>query len=225
MIQAAIVWLQDTGQPLEALLHGLTPSEQEEMSRFHDIGRARSFFLSRLMLRHLISEQLTENTDVVLSREHSGRLVMFGAPGWHISLSHCSGRVAVILAQAPCGVDIEVFRGVAWQKITRRYFARSEQAWLESLPEMKAKKAFLQLWTLKEAGVKAMGKGLANHLASLAFDISGEQPCLATESNQADMALHQTVCEEHILSAAIMTKEPVSWRLRQLTIDTLEISA
>lgn len=224
MIPAAIVWLQDTGQPLEALLHGLTASEQEEMSRFHDAGRARSFFLSRLMLRHLIREQLTENTDVVLNREHSGRLVMSGAHGWHISLSHCSGRVAVTLAEAPCGVDIEVFREVAWEKIARRYFALSEQAWLESLPEREAGQAFLQLWTLKEAGVKAMGKGLANHLASLAFDISGEQPRLATESNHDKMAVHQIVCEEHILSAAIMTEEPVSWHLRQLTIDTLQIS-
>ena len=150
---------------------------------------------------------------------------MSGAHGWHISLSHCSGRVAVTLAEAPCGVDIEVFREVAWEKIARRYFAPSEQAWLESLPETEARQAFLQLWTLKEAGVKAMGKGLANHLASLAFDISGEKPRLATECIVPNIVVKQTICEAHILAAAIMTEQPVNWHLRQLTIDTLHVSA
>lgn len=225
MMRAVITWLQDGGAPLEGLLHRLTTAERAELLTFRDAHRARSFLLSRLMLHRLMGEYLAQAPEATLSREPSGRLVVSGAPGWHISVSHCPGRIAVMLAEAPCGVDIEIFRDVPWQRIARRYFSRGEQEWLRSLPDSKARQAFLQLWTLKEAGVKAMGKGLANHLASLAFDLSGEKPRLADDCTFSGMTVHQVIGEKHLLAAALMTGHAVSWQIHQLTMGDLQLSA
>lgn len=225
MISAFTVWMEDSGDPTEELESNLTKSERAEMRMIRNPGRAHDFCLSRLMLRRLMREQLPNATATELTRERSGRLVLSGAPGWHISVSHCPGRIAVMLAAAPCGVDIEVFREIAWQKIARRYFSRGEQEWLASLPEANARQAFFQLWTLKEAGVKAMGKGLANHLASLAFDLSGERPQLATTTHGPRLEVHQTTNTSHFLANALVTEQAVSWHFHQLTMSDLRISA
>jgi phosphopantetheine--protein transferase-like protein len=225
MTHAFIYWLEDTGAPLDALVHRLTVTDREELKHVRLPQKTRSFILSRLMLRHLLREQLPHHSGIGFDREKSGRLVLTGTTHWHISLSHCAGRVAVMLAEAPCGIDIEGIREIDWRRISTRYFSHDEQAWLQSQPATEAGHAFLRLWTLKEAGVKALGKGLANHLARLAFDVSGNEPHVVASSPWHGMSLHQVMAGEHLLAAAIMTAPPVNWQLHQLTIEALCVSA
>jgi phosphopantetheinyl transferase len=226
MTQAIVYWLEDTGMPpLASLLRALPSAEQAEACRYRHEQRARSFALSRLMLRHLLRKHLPDMAALTLLRETSGRLALSGTSHWHISLSHCQDRVAVMLAEAPCGVDIEIFREVNGPKIAQRYFSLAEQTWLGLLPADEVPQAFLRLWTLKEAGVKALGKGLAHHLANLAFDMTGEQPQPVKDGAYADMRTQQIIDTTHVLAAAVMTTQNVHWQIQHLSVDALPISA
>ncbi|HEX5278233.1 MAG TPA: 4'-phosphopantetheinyl transferase superfamily protein [Fluviicoccus sp.] len=92
-----------------------------------------------------------------------------GFPFW--SVSHTQGMVACAWSTAgPCGVDLEkADRPVQAEKVIRRYFSAEEQAWLATLPERERKARFLDLWTRKEAVIKALGVGIAGHLAAIVF--------------------------------------------------------
>jgi 4'-phosphopantetheinyl transferase len=55
-----------------------------------------------------------------------------------------------------------------------RFFAPAEAAHLERLDGEARRSRFFDLWTLKEALVKALGTGLATSLPSLAFTVDAD---------------------------------------------------
>ena len=70
------------------------------------------------------------------------------------------------------GIDVEwLDRRPASGDLARRFFAPAECAQLEALPPARTDEAFLSIWILKEAYIKAIGKGLAQPLDSFAFNL------------------------------------------------------
>lgn len=214
-------WLHDSGAPLPPELSAaLSPAERAELDRFRHPARVRSFLLSRALLRHLMNRVMGNPLQpVVTAREPSGRLVLQRPAGWHISLSHCPGYVAVMVAQAPCGIDIDIPRATDWQRIARRYFSDAENNHLLAQTNDDAARDFLALWTLKEAGVKALGTGLAGNLSRLAFDLG---PASGPDCpSQEDLRLQLQRNTHHTLAMAVVTNEKASWHLCQLALDDL----
>ena len=87
------------------------------------------------------------------------------------NLSHTRGLVAVALAsRGVIGVDVEeIDEAKANLAIAEAYFARSEVEMLQKAPPSERARCFFRLWTLKEAYIKAIGKGLSAPLNSFAF--------------------------------------------------------
>jgi 4'-phosphopantetheinyl transferase len=82
--------------------------------------------------------------------------------------------VACALAEADVdvGVDVErVDRRVDEADIAGRFFAARESSALARLDGAARRERFFDLWTLKEALVKALGVGLAQRLDAIAFSI------------------------------------------------------
>ncbi|MGH8492327.1 MAG: 4'-phosphopantetheinyl transferase family protein [Moraxellaceae bacterium] len=220
MTSAHILWLRDEAQPLSPKLKNRL--DAEEQARLADItapSRQRSFLLSRLLLRQLLATHLPAES-LRFARADSGRLLLTGNSGWHISLSHASTGIAVIAAQRPCGIDIETPRAVAMEKIAARYFSAQENEALQACPPSERTMLFFRLWTLKEASVKALGEGLAGNLALLAFDVRGEQA--QQYASGPALQLWQTQAAPHLIAAAVSGSEPVQWHKRQLSIAELE---
>jgi 4'-phosphopantetheinyl transferase len=57
--------------------------------------------------------------------------------------------------------------------IARRYFAPPEARSLEVMSPVDRERRFVELWTLKESYIKAIGSGLAAPLERFAVDLSG----------------------------------------------------
>lgn len=94
-------------------------------------------------------------------------------PRLRLNLSHTHGLAAAALTvNHDVGLDVEwLDRKPPGLAVARRFFAADECAQLERLPADAVDDAFLAFWTLKEAYVKAIGKGLAQPLASFAFTL------------------------------------------------------
>lgn len=221
MTEAHACWLHDNGAPLPPELSAaLSAGERAELGRFRHPERMRSFLLSRTLLRHLLQRVVGNLAQpAVTVREPSGRLVLHRPAGWHISLSHCPGHVAVMLAQAPCGIDIDIPRGTDWQRIARRYFSDAENHHLLAQARDDAARDFLALWTLKEASVKALGTGLAGNLSRLAFDLTAATDPVCPSRTDLHLQLHRSA--QHTLAMTVVTNKKASWHLCQLALDDL----
>lgn len=154
----------------------LTPFEQATVAGFS--GKRRGEYLcSRWLIRQALAG--ASGTIGGECRPVDGRPVCSDAPpGWHLSLSHSHGLSACAVSAAPgLGLDIEPrARHPHWQKVVRRWFTPNEQAWLLSANRCED---FLRVWTLKEAWLKATGRGIAGNLRTLEvtpdFRLSGDQ--------------------------------------------------
>jgi 4'-phosphopantetheinyl transferase len=90
------------------------------------------------------------------------------------NLSHTEGGVAVALTRAAAiGVDIEnVERDCDFEKLATKVFSDSEMQFFFSQPSHLRRHLFYEIWTLKEAYLKALGLGLTLHPREISFDFS-----------------------------------------------------
>jgi len=94
------------------------------------------------------------------------------AKGLRFNLSHTSGLVACALSKDDAiGVDVE------WQQrtgkldaIAEKKFSSPELAFYKSASAEDRRRIFFAFWTLKEAYIKAIGKGLREPLDGFAFE-------------------------------------------------------
>ena len=84
------------------------------------------------------------------------------------------------------GLDLEPRRADAPAEIVDSHFAIAERAALRALAAADQPRRFVELWTLKEAYLKARSVGLALPLDRLAFDPSTTPPGFATDPSLAD---------------------------------------
>lgn len=141
-------------------------------------GPRCDFLASRWLIRQALAG--VSGRDGGLCRPADGRPdASAQPPGWRLSVSHSGGMAGCAVSSSTAiGLDIEpLARRPHWQKVVNRWFSPREQAWLlaNNDPE-----AFLKVWTLKEAWLKATGRGIANNLQTLSiaadFELSGDQP-------------------------------------------------
>jgi phosphopantetheinyl transferase len=87
------------------------------------------------------------------------------------SLSHTRGCVAcAITSNVALGVDVErIDQSQGVQEIADQYFSKKEAAWLCKCSDELRNIRFAELWTLKEAFLKAMGLGLSGSLTDVSF--------------------------------------------------------
>lgn len=167
-------------------------------------GAPRSDFLaSRWLIRRALARATGQDASLV--RPAEGRPdASEQPPGWRLSVSHSGGMAGCAVSRGMAiGLDIEpLTRRPQWQKVVSRWFTPEEQDWL--LADNNSE-AFLKVWTLKEAWLKATGRGIANNLTTLRicsdFGLSGDRP---REHWQA--ALGQS--EQHLVAVVYQNPRP-----------------
>lgn len=220
MTLARLTWLRDEpGEALDALAARLDAAARAELARRHLPARQRGFLLSRALLTLALEDAGLVAGACRLGRAASGRLRLEAPAGWHVSLSHGGDHVAVCVATAPCGVDIERPRPTPVLRLAQRYFSPAEAARLATLTPADAERDFFRLWTLKEAAAKALGQGLAHNMARLAFDLDREPP--AALAAASGLVLWQAPAGNAWLAAALASPMPVAWQAREVTLATL----
>jgi len=92
------------------------------------------------------------------------------------NLSHAGTDVLLAFARSqPLGIDLErIDRRLATAALARRFFAGEEAAALARVPADLQQSSFMQLWTQKEAVLKALGQGLGFGLHKLAFAVGDD---------------------------------------------------
>jgi len=147
----------------------LSDEEHDRARKFHfEVHRAR-FVAGRGLLRFLLGHYL---------QAHPARLIFsYGANGkpalqgqehelLHFNLAHSESLALLgITRLGPLGVDVERVRDLPdFEKLVSCFFSVREAAAFARLPPNQRAPAFFNLWTRKEAWLKATGEGIAHRL-------------------------------------------------------------
>lgn len=174
-----LFWKQADPLPLAETLPLLPPERAAQIARCRDPRQQRLSAAAGLLLR----EQL--GPEAQLRRTATGKPYLPGGP--ELSLSHGGALATLLLADAPCGVDVEPIGRTASPAVRARVLRPEERA---------DGRAFAWLWTRKEAVMKLDGRGLA--LDPRSFSVLGDTLLLDGRSIRLTT---QIVCG-HFLSCA-----------------------
>jgi 4'-phosphopantetheinyl transferase len=164
----------------EELAASVSLLSQDECARFQrfvfECDR-REYAVAHALMRRALSDLAggcPESWVFVKSPPSKPVLAHNVSPPLAFNLSHTKGMVACAVGtDVDIGIDVEnVHRLETWSDIAEKSCAPIEMEALYSLPDAIRAERFLELWTLKEAFVKAIGVGLRYDLAAVTFDLS-----------------------------------------------------
>ena len=189
---------------LEAMMSDL---ERARATRFRFERNRREYIAAHALKRLMLSEAFGGRPqDWAFVAEPGGKPYVAGGWGPHFNISHCDGLVAcAVSAEAPLGVDVEPVGRRPPLDLAEHYFAPDECVWLLELPEDERPRGFLRLWTMKEAFIKATGKGVSQGLHTFAI---GFDPLRVTFRDSAQTEpgewhlVQETIGDSHLLGLA-----------------------
>jgi 4'-phosphopantetheinyl transferase len=147
------------------------------------------------------------------------------SPRLRFNLSHTRGLVACAVAlEHAVGVDVEhVDRRADIEQLAPAVFSERERAELLELEDADKRARFFRLWTLKEAYIKAVGKGLSLPLRSITLELPfGEQPRLLFAAPLCDDGAQWWLDVHaprpgHVLAVALHVAPPVRATIHEWT--------
>lgn len=192
--------LQD-GARFAAALSRMPAARQTQVHAYRFPKDQRLSLAAGVLLDDWLRTQGTTLCATPTATHAQGKPYFPNHPHWHFNLSH-AGRYAVLAVdERPVGVDIEQLHDFPLELATR-YFAPAEQAQLQACPTAAARQQlFFQLWTCKEAYLKATGAGLSDALHSFAVDVA--QGCLQEPHTPPYRFIHPAVPAGYVASVCV----------------------
>jgi 4'-phosphopantetheinyl transferase len=167
------IWRANLGlstPEIEELTSLLSTDEIARANKFRFVRHRCRFIAARGILRQLLGNYLAANPrSLVFSYSDRGKPRLAQNLSLQFNISH-SQEYALFgfTLNHLIGVDIEYQRAMPDAlKIAQRFFSPREYTMLEAVAIEQQSKLFFQLWTAKEAYLKATGTGLAASLSSI----------------------------------------------------------
>jgi 4'-phosphopantetheinyl transferase len=170
----------------------LNEEEQKRFERKIFPKHKKQFLVSRALLRSVLGGYLQQAPeDLVFARNAYGkpRIASFEKSlPISFNLSHTNGlSVLAVTLEHELGVDVEYLtRKVDILKLAERYFSEQEFLDLAARDVKDFNQHFFNLWTLKEAYIKACGMGLAIPLKDFSFHFNNKRLGITFDAARAD---------------------------------------
>ena len=164
---------------LEHYINQLSSNEQEQRLKFYFEKDRHRFLLTRYLIRNILSWYFPEikPTQWSFSKNAYGRPYVLSPrliEGFNFNISHTQNIIVCSISiWDTVGIDIELVQTQSQHfEIAKHYFSQTETEFLRNLERKEQRNFFYRFWTLKEAFVKAEGKGLSIDLDKFWFTLS-----------------------------------------------------
>jgi 4'-phosphopantetheinyl transferase len=152
----------------------LSPAERSRLGRLRrDVDR-RAFALAHALLRKTLSPLIgSEPESLTFEADVYGKPRLTPPTDVSFSLSHTNGLVACAVARGrELGLDAEAIdRQMEIQRVATRFFTAREACYVSQGESEQTRDRFFEVWTLKEAFLKATGRGLSQSLDAISFGL------------------------------------------------------
>jgi 4'-phosphopantetheinyl transferase len=207
----------------------LTPAELDRAARFHFDLHRRRFIVGRGSLRVILGRYLqAESRTLEFSYGPHGKPALagaFAASGLYFNLAHSEDLALLAVTRlGPVGVDLEKVGPLDdMDELVARFFSPRENSRFAQLSKEQKPSAFFNLWTRKEALLKATGEGIGQSLNQVEVSfLPGEPAKLLTLpdhfSQGTRWSLHNLHLDDHFAGALVVDGEKINlrcWRWNQ----------
>lgn len=165
-----------------ALLSRLSPDKRQRIPRFIHAQDRMNALCAEVIVRTTICPVLgVKNSALSFVKNEFGKPSVENYPHLHFNVSHSGDQVLCAFDDKPIGVDVEKIKDRGLE-IAGRFFSSAEYDRLMSRNETERAECFVDIWTLKESYLKALGKGIAKGLGT--FTIHAEGQCIVVDDEE-----------------------------------------
>ena len=163
---------------LASLIALLSPTEMARANRFRFDHHRRRYQIAHGVLRILLANHLhCSPAAIAFTYSERGKPAIADhcqPQGLQFNLSHSEDLGIVgISRDRLIGVDVEYVREMDnLDSLVKRFFCAEEYQYFQQAPPQQQQQIFFQLWTAKEAYLKATGAGLAGGLDQVQLSMS-----------------------------------------------------
>lgn len=209
----------------------LAPEERQRAQRFRRSRDRNRWVASRVFLRRCLANALATTPDQIsLLTGVNGKPRLHGlcdVPPLYFNLSHSGDRAIVAISDnSELGIDIEFARHFPdMLRVAQRVFTENERAQLGNSRDADYTRRFYQVWTCKEAVIKASGEGMAADLQQIEIHLQdGGQPQLVRhDSNREALHVQQLVAGDGYVAA--LASQATAGRMAPVKVMKLELAA
>ena len=174
---------------VSALRSLLTPDESKQLLQYKNQAAQHTYLITRSICRLILTQYVnSEPHSLSFVRDQHGKPeLVHNKHNIRFNLSHNNQVIImVVCVNDDIGCDIEdPKRKVSIEPITRRYFSKQEHIDIAHLKGEQQQQRFFQFWTLKEAFVKATGRGISLGLDTFQFQLTtGEYDKISPTFNE-----------------------------------------
>lgn len=180
---------------LENFVATLSPEEKERAGKFKFEKHRNRFIAGRGALRTILGQYMSAGPTVlrfVYSTNGKPTLAEeFADTGMHFNLAHTEDLALIAVTRiGAVGVDVEGVRPVKnVEDLVARFFSARENEFFQKVSDAEKPVAFFNLWTRKEALLKATGEGITRSLALVEVSfLPGETARLLAIAGDAEKA-------------------------------------
>jgi 4'-phosphopantetheinyl transferase len=179
------IWSASLALPssrLQCLKTILSSDEQERAGKFRFDQHRNRFIAARGLLRFMLSHYLQISpADVEFSYSSRGKPRLssrYQDSGFQFNLAHSEDEALMAIGRVgELGVDIERIRPLKdMDHLVERFFSSRENELFQKLGAHEKPVAFFNLWTRKEALLKATGEGISHSLKLVEVSFLPDEP-------------------------------------------------
>ena len=152
---------------LSNLINLLTPYERDRANRYHFSKDKNRFIICRSLLKVLLAEHLGLQVEkICIDIDANKKPYLASHPSVYFNVTHAGDYALIAIAKTPVGIDIEyINKSFDFTEILSSVFSDTEINHINN--SNNKRNSFYQLWTRKEAVVKAIGKGIDENLIKI----------------------------------------------------------
>ena len=149
------------GFDLDAVLREISEQRREQALKFRFEQGQRTCVLAYQLLKEALREGYGITENPMFEYNEHGKPFIAGHPEIHFNLSHCKEAVACVVGERPVGIDVESVR--EYKESLARYTMNDAEL-QQILTAAEPARAFIRLWTMKEAQLKLIGTGITDDI-------------------------------------------------------------
>lgn len=187
------------------LSQSLSADEKEKVSRFKFKKDADISLVSRFLLRQILGSFLSVPAqEIIFSYNQYDRPYLEG--GVDFNVSHAGNRIVIAVnPKGKVGVDIEKIKPIE-DNVANICFTSEEKEYINQENGFDLER-FFELWTLKEAFIKAHGQGMSYPLLAFYFQIDNEISFFSKEKSDKWNFKRYEIDPEYKLALCLDSKD------------------
>lgn len=205
----------------ETIIKFLCKEKQEKLKRLKFFEDALRTLAGEIIIRNIVKRKYKINfEDIIFKKNINGKPYIDNIKGFHFNISHSGKWVVCAISDALIGIDIEKIKETNF-KVAKRFFSEEEYIDLSNKESVSKTEYFYDIWTLKEAYLKAIGTGLTVPLRSFTLKKENKDICIKTKDKDYNWNFNQYEIDKDYKLSLCAENEGFPCEIKKLTLDEI----